>query len=121
MCVCVSLNRYRQDAMDVFLGTYQVQHNEGVAVASPLSNRRPVHARLMPVVLWCALLMLILLMWAINTGDEDPSGETSGSSMVTARFLLEILAVIIAVFIFRFRDAIVDHPALVTGVASIVV
>lgn len=115
------LFRYRQDAIDVFLGHYKVQNNEGVAVASPVADRRESHVRLAPVLVWVVLVMLLIIMSLTPVDESEPDGldDSSASHLFTIQHILEGVCVVGAFMIYRFSDRIVDYPALLTGPSSL--
>eukprot|EP00035_Acanthoeca_spectabilis_P025701 m.459516 g.459516 ORF g.459516 m.459516 type:complete len:610 (-) comp21771_c0_seq1:51-1880(-) len=112
---------YRQDAIDVFLGHYKVQNNEGVAVASPVADRRESHVRLAPVLVWVVLVMLLIIMSLTPVDESEPDGldDSSASHLFTIQHILEGVCVVGAFMIYRFSDRIVDYPALLTGPSSL--
>ena len=110
-----------QNAFDVFLGHYKVQNNEGVAVGSPVADRRDSHVRLAPVYVWVVLALALVLVSVTAVDEADPDGleDRTPARLFTTQHILEGLCAFGLFLIYRYSHRIVDHPALLTGSSSL--
>ncbi|KAL4234585.1 Phosphatidylinositide phosphatase SAC1 [Mactra antiquata] len=108
-----SLNRYfknnfgdgfRQDSIDLFLGNYQVEENEGITKPSPLQNDRDWKFYAIPVIFVIAMSMCLI---SILLPDEHLSEQ------LMYIFFWGMASLVSLTVMYRFGSEFVDHPKLV--------
>ncbi|XP_053401252.1 phosphatidylinositol-3-phosphatase SAC1-like [Mercenaria mercenaria] len=95
---------FRQDSIDLFLGNYQVEENEGITKPSPFQTERDWKFYAIPVIFVIAMSMLII---SILIPDEHVSEQ-----LLYVLFWGTASFVSLAV-IYRYGSEFVDQPRLV--------
>ncbi|KAH3768791.1 hypothetical protein DPMN_170007 [Dreissena polymorpha] len=95
---------FRQDSIDLFLGNYEVEENEGVARPSPLQTDRDWKFYAIPVIFLIAMAMCMI---SILLPDEHVSEQ-----LMYVLFWGVASAVSVAVM-YRYGSEFVDQPKLV--------
>ncbi|XP_067650738.1 phosphatidylinositol-3-phosphatase SAC1-like [Haliotis asinina] len=94
---------FRQDAIDLFLGNYQVEETEGLTTASPLTVERDWKFYAIPVIFLVAMAMFVI---SILLPDEHFSEQ------VMYVFFWGAASVIALTVMFAFGSEYVDQPKL---------
>jgi hypothetical protein len=97
----------------------QVQPGEGVSVPSPVVDARGPAARIAPLLVLFAVVMLWLLLSVTSIDASDVTGGGGSGFLGTMRLVLLALAGLGGAAVYRYSDHIVNHPLLLRGTASL--
>ncbi|XP_060553328.1 phosphatidylinositol-3-phosphatase SAC1-A-like isoform X2 [Ruditapes philippinarum] len=95
---------FRQDSIDLFLGNYQVEENEGISKPSPFQTERDWKFYAIPVIFVIAMSMLII---SILIPDENVSEQ------MLYVFFWGMASLVSLAVIYRYGSEFVDQPRLV--------
>ncbi|XP_067125694.1 phosphatidylinositol-3-phosphatase SAC1 isoform X2 [Centruroides vittatus] len=94
---------FRQDSVDLFLGNYQVDENEGVSKICPLMEKKELKNIIYPVIILFALAMFVLSFFI-------PAGHPIAT--LVCMVFWAAMVVVVLTFVLVSRTEFVDYPKL---------